>query len=631
MQKQNMREYLASKGIKIVKDLGKEIVIHCLFNGCDKDSVGTEGHLYIQAETGQYNCKKCGVSGNLITLRKHFGDDVLNRPNTGKVYMRDDKKQSANAISVWETAGETPADFPYLKKKGIRSHGIRFSENRLVVPLYTSDGSLSSVQFITADGDKRFLTGAITARCFFLIGTPTKCLCIVEGFATGASVFEATGYAVAIAFSANNLKATAEEMRKQFPKVEIIICSDIDDSGLKQAREAAIIGARLAIPKFEDSEMIDKKAPTDFNDLSVLRGSLAVKTSIESAEIVREKFGFTSLTALLNEPDEKVGWIVERLLPSSGFSIIAAKPKVGKSTLARQLALCVAHGEPFLGRQTLKGSVLYVALEEKRSEVRDHFRLLGATGMEEDLGVYIGSAPEEANQWLTREVKNKKPILVIVDTLFRFARVNDVNDYAKVLAALDPLLALARDNSAHLMVIHHARKGGGDGGDSTLGSTAIFGSVDTSIILKKTEGKRTIETQQRYGTELEPTLLVFDEASKSVMLGGTREEDDLQRISDEIVAFLKTQKESVGEPTIDEEVKGRTDLKRKALRDLVAKNEISRTGAGKRGDPFLYFYSLVPTIYQGREKQETKSVENPAFSSLISCSQNVDVKTVDML
>jgi hypothetical protein len=623
----SMREYLSEKGITFRESNG-ELITRCIFGNCDADSRGNEAHLYIDRERALYHCKKCDAKGNFITFARHFGDDVSDWSPAEKRPSEGIRKETntVDVKKIWEASREASADFLYLKKKAVLPHGIRFRENRLVVPLYDSNGSLSSLQFIAADGDKQFLTGATVAGCFFVIGTPQNRLYITEGFATGASVFEATGYAVAVAFSASNLKATAEEMRRQYPKTEVIVCSDTDDSGLKQARAAAAIGMRLAIPKFTDGEMIDGKAPTDFNDLHVLRGYAAVKTAIESAEVVRDKFGFTSLGALLDEPEEETSWIVEELLPSSGFSIIAAKPKVGKSTLARQLALCVAQGASFLGRNTTKGPVLYVALEEKRDEVKKHFKMLGAKG-NEDLHSYMGSAPNEASQWLTKEVKSRKPVLVIIDTLFRFARVTDVNDYAKVTAALDPLLALARENAAHLMVIHHARKGGGDGGDSTLGSTAIFGSVDTSIILKKTDGKRTIETQQRYGTDMESTLLVFDEVSKSTVLGGTKEEDDMRRISEEITTFLKTQKEPVGEPIIDEEVKGRTDLKRKALRDLVTKGEVVRNGAGKRGDPFLYSCSLVPSIYAGQEKQETKSTENSDSSSVVSCSQDLATLT----
>jgi AAA domain len=90
----------------------------------------------------------------------------------------------------------------------------------------------------------------------------------------------------------------------------------------------------------------------------------------------------TSLGDLLQETDEELPWLEENLLPSRGFSLLAGKPKAGKSTFARCLALAVARGECFLGRATTKGPVLYLALEEKRSEVRNHFREMGAKGDE---------------------------------------------------------------------------------------------------------------------------------------------------------------------------------------------------------------------------------------------------------
>ena len=69
------KEYLARKGVAF-RESGKELITHCLFNGCDRDSRGTEAHLYFDAETGQYECKKCGEKGNLVTLAKHFGDGI---------------------------------------------------------------------------------------------------------------------------------------------------------------------------------------------------------------------------------------------------------------------------------------------------------------------------------------------------------------------------------------------------------------------------------------------------------------------------------------------------------------------------------------------------------------------------
>jgi RecA-family ATPase len=76
----------------------------------------------------------------------------------------------------------------------------------------------------------------------------------------------------------------------------------------------------------------------------------------------------------LAEPDEETPWLVDGLLPQAGLSIIAARPKVGKSTLARTLTLAVARGERFLDRDTTAGTVLYLALEEKRAELRRQFK-----------------------------------------------------------------------------------------------------------------------------------------------------------------------------------------------------------------------------------------------------------------
>jgi RecA-family ATPase len=56
--------------------------------------------------------------------------------------------------------------------------------------------------------------------------------------------------------------------------------------------------------------------------------------------------------------------VIEGLLTQGGFSILAGKPKLGKSSLSRYEAVCVAKGQPFLGRDTTKGDVLLISLEE---------------------------------------------------------------------------------------------------------------------------------------------------------------------------------------------------------------------------------------------------------------------------
>src|SRR4030042_2130792 len=69
-----IKEYLTRKNITF-REIGKEIATHCIFSDCDKNN-NTEGHLYFDAETGQYDCKKCGAQGNIITLAKHLGESI---------------------------------------------------------------------------------------------------------------------------------------------------------------------------------------------------------------------------------------------------------------------------------------------------------------------------------------------------------------------------------------------------------------------------------------------------------------------------------------------------------------------------------------------------------------------------
>jgi len=176
----------------------------------------------------------------------------------------------------------------YLATKGVQTHGDlrQARDGKLIVPMRDADGTLQSLQFIDADGSKRFLRGGrIVGCCFTLTGRPDGPLVICEGYATGASVHEATGFATVCAMNCGNLKAMAESLRAKHPEREIIIAADNDawtdgNPGLTKATEAAkAIQAKLAVPQFKDTA----SKPTDFNDLGKLEGIESVKGQIESA------------------------------------------------------------------------------------------------------------------------------------------------------------------------------------------------------------------------------------------------------------------------------------------------------------------------------------------------------------
>jgi hypothetical protein len=337
------------------------------------------------------------------------------------------------------------------------------------------------------------------------------------------------------------------------------------------------------------------------------------RSASQSLASDRAEFRLTSLAGLFAEPDEHITWILDGILPAEGLSLMLGKPKAGKSTFARCLALAVAQGEPFLNRATVKGAVLYLALEEKRSEVKKHFRALGARG-DEAILIHADRAPVNALTAAKRVIEQHRPVLVIIDPLLKFARVRDANDYAQVSEALEPLLELARKSRAHVLLVYHAGKGEkSDAVDSACGTTAFGAAVDTILVLKRTERYRTLQTVQRYGADLSETVLDFDSGRRAVILGAEKSMADSQRIAEGILDYLGGISGRAKEADINEAVEGSTKLQRTALRDLVEAGKVLREGSGRRGDPYLYStagqssFSCSQDI-SGTRKQESEKV-----------------------
>lgn len=151
---------------------------------------------------------------------------------------------SDKAISIWKAAQPALDTHPYLALKGVGNHGLRLYKNLLVIPIRDGAGNILSLQFIDDEGNKRFLSGGRKKGCYFAVGVPTESLCIAEGYATAASIYESTGIAVAVAFDAGNLEPVALALRNKFPHIKITICADNDmntqgNPGLTKARKAA--------------------------------------------------------------------------------------------------------------------------------------------------------------------------------------------------------------------------------------------------------------------------------------------------------------------------------------------------------------------------------------------------------
>jgi putative DNA primase/helicase len=403
----------------------------------------------------------------------------------------------------------------------------------------------------------------------------------------------------------------------------VVIIPDRDEAGRKHARDVArsLIGVAESVKIVElptGKDLSDWATPVGTGTREGLLALIGATQELAAEDIARWQpeplsepiggFQWTTLGELMGEPDEPVSWLLDGILPSGGLSLLAAKPKVGKSTLARCLALAVARGEEFLGRTVLRGPVIYLALEEKRSEIRKHFADLGADGTE-PIHIHCAAAPQNALPELLEAVKRKKPVLVIIDPVLRMARVRDANDYAQVSNALEPLMSLAREFRTHVLLVYHLGKGERpEATDAILGSTAFFAAVDTPLILKRTEHYRTLQSRQRYGDDLPETVLNFDPERRSVFLGPEKAEAEAQRVSEAILEYLAGCDEPKTEPEINANVEGRNATKRGAIRKLFSDQKINRSGSGKKGDPYSYTKcsDCCPLSIPGTRVQESE-------------------------
>jgi len=196
----------------------------------------------------------------------------------------DHQAAADRARTLYDRARPASQDHAYLIKKGIRPlPGLRQAGKLLVVPVMNEAGKIISLQYISPDGQKRFLKGGQTAGGLFAIkGDDTGPLAICEGMATSASIHQATGWTVLVAFNAGNLGRVAEIARKKYPTRKIIVCGDNDtktqgNPGLTAAQDASrAVSGLLAIPDMDGK-------PCDWNDYAQANGLEATREALEQA------------------------------------------------------------------------------------------------------------------------------------------------------------------------------------------------------------------------------------------------------------------------------------------------------------------------------------------------------------
>ena len=261
---------------------------------------------------GSFGCWKRGISETWCART----DDTLTEAERAERDRKWGEQQAARiadqrrqndaarikAQEILDAASPADDEHPYLQRKGVHVYpGVKVGawpqrrmEGCLLIPARAIDGRLATVEAIfpekPTDGrDKDFLKGGAKVGAFFAIGdlASATTILIAEGYATAATLHEATGYPTVVAFDAGNLAPVITAIRTTYLKTPLIICSDNDratpgNPGLSKASrivdgyKTSLV--KLVVPKFTEDER-----GSDFNDLAALHGLTAVKDAVEAA------------------------------------------------------------------------------------------------------------------------------------------------------------------------------------------------------------------------------------------------------------------------------------------------------------------------------------------------------------
>lgn len=403
-------------------------------------------------------------------------------------------------------------DHQYLADKKIGCGSARLLGDWLLVPLYSAERKLIGLQIIKPDGTKRFLTGTAKRGAYCPIGEVKSGLIICEGYATGMTLHQASGQAVAVAFDCGNLLPVAQELRAKLgPDVKIILAADNDrrtdgNPGITAATEVAekVANCRVAVP-----DLPVGSHGSDFNDLYQELGAGAVRSGLNR--------GMWDLQDLVNTKFPDRLWLVRPIL-GPGLTLLVGSPKTGKSRMATQLAVAAAYqngvfcGGFSTGPQT---DVLYLDLEDDVS---------GSTARILHLleGDVVPSGVTVSNRWpvigqgcvaALREFLDHRPRtkLVVIDTLARVWDVSSAkkrgNAYHQEHEVLTRLRDVAVAYGVAILVVHHDSKF--DTRDPMMkvsGTRAMTGVPDALWLIErglmKEEGKLIVTgrivTQQEY-------------------------------------------------------------------------------------------------------------------------------------
>lgn len=516
-------DVLAQAGL-IPQDIQADGVLHRCKCGCKPNGDASGWYVLYddRLPAGAFGCWRCGIdetwraeSGRKLSepereeMRRRRAQRERDRTEA-----REQAKQKAKA--VWESANPETGEHRYLRAKQVGAHGIRTNGSNLLVPVRDASGALHQIQYIDPNGEKRFLAGGAIAGHYHAIGKPNGVIVIAEGYATGATIHEATGHACAVAFNAGNLRPVAEAIKSKHPDTKLIIVADNDTTtegnpGVAKATDAArAVGAHLAIPVCST----DPSRKVDANDLCQLEGTDAVRRCVESAQgVVPEVDGIVGddqpqgrstirYRRLSDVKSKAVRWLWPGRIAKGKPSVLAGNPGLGKSQLAASMASIVSRGGHWpVDRSTCEqGSVVFLSAEDDAEDtIKPRLEAAGA----DVANCYILDAVQDVTRdgdAVIRAFNLKTDIarlsallddlgdvaLVVIDPITAYLGGTDSHNNAEVRALLAPLGEMAARHGVAVIAVSHLNKSGsGEALMRVTGSLAFVAAARAAYLVAR--------------------------------------------------------------------------------------------------------------------------------------------------
>ena len=411
---------------------------------------------------GRFGCWRAGVE---VTWVANVGRDLTDAERMAHARrlaeakaIRDAETKRQREVAadtveaIWSSGMAASPDHPYLSRKGIGAHGARTTgDGRLMVPLYTPEGKLSSLQYIDGDGGKLYHAGGQTGGCYWMTGTMDDpgVLYVAEGFATAATVHEVTGRPCLVAYSASNLVPVTGSARDKYGAAqEIVIVADNDASGTGQKyadQASAKYGARVVMPPILG----------DANDYYAEGGDLKILLQPQRKDWLLDANSFC-------EQPAPPRWIIKGWLEQDTLMMVHGPSGAGKSFVVLDWCLHIASGMSEWNGKAIKqnGAVVYLAGEGHygmRRRVAAWKAHYGAPSFK--MWLSKGGCDLNTPEGYLRVVENIKslpevPKAIVIDTLHRFL-AGDENSAQDAKTMIDACDALRREFGCTVILVHH--------------------------------------------------------------------------------------------------------------------------------------------------------------------------------